>query len=129
MEGFWDVQEMLSIPKSSFITVVKEIKFCGCHLIYNLKLKAPSLYKFMQIFLHDITGDITESLHGWTEWQRGALCHNLCTAERRCGTTPHHANMRAEGRALTELQQTGCTEHVCLLLHLTMALSRGPSKG
>lgn len=53
------MQEMLSIPKSSFIIIVKEIKFCGCHLIYNLKLEALCSHSFMQTVLHVVVRDIT----------------------------------------------------------------------
>lgn len=60
------MQEMLFFPKSSYINIVKEIKFCGFHLVYNLKLEPPNSCKFMQTVLH-IMGDIIESWHGWIE--------------------------------------------------------------
>lgn len=53
------MQEMLYIPKSSFIIIVKEIKFCGCRLIYNLKLEALSSSSFMQTVLQIIVRDIS----------------------------------------------------------------------
>lgn len=43
---------------SSFTIIIKETKFCSCHLIYILKLGAFSLRSFMQTAFRVIVGGI-----------------------------------------------------------------------